>query len=70
MATKKVVNASEASITEGSAQTQYTKGQFVTSNRFSTLEKDVLAGLMQEDKTYTLEQANKMLAQFLTKEAF
>jgi hypothetical protein len=70
MDTKKAVKASEASITEGSVQTQYTKGQFVTSNHFSALEKDVLAGLMQEDKTYTLEQANKMLAQFLTKEAF
>ncbi|MFB5267086.1 hypothetical protein ACE41H_09845 [Paenibacillus enshidis] len=70
MATKKAVKASDASIYEGEVQIQYTKGQFVSSNRFSALEKDVLAGLMQDDKSYTLEQANKMLAQFLTKEAF
>ncbi|MFD1885894.1 hypothetical protein [Paenibacillus wenxiniae] len=47
----------------------YRKEQFLTADRFTRLEKDVLAGLLQSDNMYTMEQAQHLLDQFMNKEA-
>ncbi|WP_442601746.1 hypothetical protein [Paenibacillus sp. KN14-4R] len=41
----------------------YTKQQFLESQQFSPLQKDVLNALL-EDREYTIEQANKIIEQF------
>jgi hypothetical protein len=53
---------------QGQAVT-YRKEQFLTADRFTRLEKDVLAGLLEQDNMYTMEQAQHLLDQFMNKEA-
>ncbi|WP_200897654.1 hypothetical protein [Paenibacillus wulumuqiensis] len=54
---------------EQAAVGSYRKEQFMQSTKFTQLEKDVLSGLLEEDKPYTIEQATSLLHQFMNKEA-
>ncbi|MFD1991560.1 hypothetical protein ACFSGI_16455 [Paenibacillus nicotianae] len=49
--------------------TTYRKEQFMQASQFTRLEKDVLAGLLEEDSAYTMEQAKEQLNQFMNEEA-
>ncbi|MDT3427703.1 hypothetical protein J2Z22_003266 [Paenibacillus forsythiae] len=44
------------------------KAQILESGIFAPREKDVLDAILQQDQSYTLEQARQELALFLTKE--
>lgn len=47
----------------------YTKDQFFGSQQFTNIEKDFLSALLQEERTYTVSEANNLLADFKAKEA-
>lgn len=49
--------------------TTYRKEQFMQASQFTRLEKDVLAGLLEDESTYTMEQAKEQLNQFMNEEA-
>ena len=46
----------------------YSKEQFLKSKQFTAQQKDLLAALLEDRKTYTTDQVNEMLNQFLKKE--
>lgn len=46
----------------------FNKQQLVQSNQFSNREKDVLSAILEEGKTYTVQQAKDQLTTFLKKE--
>lgn len=54
---------------EHSQITNYRKEQFIEAEQFTRLEKDVLAGLLDQKQTYTMEQAQHLLHQFMNEEA-
>ncbi|GIP35504.1 hypothetical protein [Paenibacillus sp. J2TS4] len=47
----------------------YTKQQFLQSDRYSPVHKNVLDALLTEDETYTTDQVAKKVEQFMKKEA-
>jgi len=53
---------SDAEATRPSAT--FTKAQLLRSARYSPQERDVLAVVLQENQTYTHEQASRLLAEF------
>lgn len=55
-------NAAEAAGTEAPAPV-FTKAQILNSKTFST-HKDMLSVVLQEDKCYTLEEAEESLRKF------
>lgn len=46
----------------------FNKHQLAQSNQFSNREKDVLSAILEEGKTYTVQQAKEQLTTFLKKE--
>lgn len=46
----------------------FNKFQLAQSNQFSNREKDVLSAILEESKTYTVQQAKEQLTTFLKKE--
>ncbi|GIO95061.1 hypothetical protein J14TS5_01470 [Paenibacillus lautus] len=48
--------------------TAFNKNQLTQSNQFSNREKDVLSAILEEGKTYTVQQAKDQLTTFLKKE--
>jgi len=42
----------------------FTKEQFLSSQKRSGVEKDILAAVMEDDKTYTLAEAEKLISDF------
>ncbi|WP_194544491.1 hypothetical protein [Paenibacillus sp. JZ16] len=46
----------------------FNKQQLAQSNQFSNREKDVLSAILEEGKTYTIQQAKDQLTTFLKKE--
>ncbi|RCX22588.1 hypothetical protein DFP94_101168 [Fontibacillus phaseoli] len=46
---------------------RFSKAQFLTSSRFSEREKDVLSILLDEGQTYTPEEAEQQIQQFMTR---
>ncbi|KAA8783320.1 hypothetical protein EC604_05595 [Paenibacillus amylolyticus] len=49
--------------------TQYMKEQFAEARQFSRLEKDILAAVLSEEKTYTVLEAQQQIQQFMNEEA-
>jgi hypothetical protein len=47
----------------------FTKEQLLSAQRFTQPQKDVLRALLNDDETYTVEQATTALTAFLEKEA-
>ncbi len=50
-------------MTETIAESRFTKSQLVSSKRFHT-ESDLLNALLQEDKTYTMNEVEKKITDF------
>ncbi|WP_181469889.1 hypothetical protein [Paenibacillus sp. MDMC362] len=46
----------------------FNKQQLAQSNQFSNRKKDVLSAILEEGKTYTIQQAKDQLTTFLKKE--
>lgn len=42
----------------------YTKDQFLSSKRWSGTDKDILSALLDDDKTYAPEDAQRIIDQF------
>lgn len=42
----------------------FSKAQFLTSDQFTPIQKDVLHALLADDGTYTLEQARRRIDDF------
>ncbi|MBY0219463.1 hypothetical protein H7K30_23105 [Paenibacillus illinoisensis] len=48
---------------------KYSKAQFAESRQLSRIEKDILAALLRENVTYTVEEAQQHIQQFMNEEA-
>ncbi|MCV4233427.1 hypothetical protein OHJ21_19775 [Virgibacillus sp. LDC1] len=46
----------------------FNKQQLTQSKQFSNREKDVLSAILEEGKTYTVQEAKEQLTTFLKKE--
>ncbi|MGX4583365.1 hypothetical protein [Paenibacillus chitinolyticus] len=49
-------------------EAQFTKDQFLGSSRYTMLQKDVLSGLLKDDKLYSLSDVDRQLQDFLNRE--
>ncbi|MDR9744099.1 hypothetical protein [Paenibacillus taichungensis] len=48
---------------------KYNKAQFAESRQFSRMEKDILVAVLLERETYTMEEAQQHILQFMNGEA-
>lgn len=48
---------------------KYSKAQFAESRQLSRMEKDILAAVLLEQETYTIEEAQQHIQQFMNGEA-
>ncbi|ETT38697.1 hypothetical protein MHI48_06475 [Paenibacillus sp. FSL H7-0942] len=48
---------------------KYSKAQFAESRQLSRIEKDILAAVLLEQQTYTLQEAQQHIQQFMNGEA-
>ncbi|MFS0870670.1 hypothetical protein [Paenibacillus xylanilyticus] len=48
---------------------KYSKAQFAESRQLSRIEKDILAAVLLENGTYTIEEAEQHIQQFMNGEA-
>ncbi|WP_339189247.1 hypothetical protein MKX33_04465 [Paenibacillus sp. FSL R5-0490] len=48
---------------------KYSKAQFAESRQLSWIEKDILAAVLLEKQTYTLQEAQQHIQQFMNGEA-
>jgi len=48
---------------------KYSKAQFAESRQLSWIEKDILAAVLLEQETYTLQEAQQHIQQFMNGEA-
>lgn len=48
---------------------KYSKAQFAESRQLSRMEKDILAAVLLEQQTYTMEEAQQHIQQFMNGEA-
>ncbi len=48
---------------------RYSKAQFAESRQLSWIEKDILAAVLLENETYTIEEAQQHIKQFMNGEA-
>ncbi|OPG94204.1 hypothetical protein B2I21_33625 [Chryseobacterium mucoviscidosis] len=48
---------------------KYSKAQFAESRQFGRMEKDILAAVLLEQETYTMEEAQHHIQQFMNGEA-
>ncbi|KAA8747319.1 hypothetical protein [Paenibacillus sp. UASWS1643] len=48
---------------------KYSKAQFAESRQLSRIEKDILAAVLLEQETYTLQEAQQHIQQFMNGEA-
>lgn len=51
------------------SEAAYTKEQFLGSAKYSYQDKDVLAALLEDGKTYSVTEAKQMIDDFKNKEA-
>ena len=47
---------------------KFTKQQFLESNRYTQVEKDIMTALLDDKLTYSLEEVNQILDGFRKKE--
>ncbi|SEL04288.1 hypothetical protein [Paenibacillus sp. OK003] len=55
--------------TERVTNQKYNKAQFAESRQLSRMEKDILAAVLLEHETYTMEEAQQHIQQFMNGEA-
>ncbi|WFR62591.1 hypothetical protein P9222_31265 [Paenibacillus amylolyticus] len=48
---------------------KYSKSQFAESRQLNRMEKDILAAVLLEKQTYTLQEAQEHIQQFMNGEA-
>lgn len=60
------INAPESNQTTNH---KYSKVQFAESRQLSRIEKDILAAVLLENVTYTVEEAQQHIQQFMNEEA-
>ncbi|MEK3706736.1 hypothetical protein MKY87_22070 [Paenibacillus sp. FSL R7-0198] len=48
---------------------KYSKSQFAESRQLSRIEKDILGAVLLEQETYTLQEAQEHIQQFMNGEA-
>ncbi|PAD29806.1 hypothetical protein [Paenibacillus sp. 7523-1] len=48
---------------------KYSKAQFAESRQLSRIEKDILVAVLRENVTYTVEEAQQHIQQFMNEEA-
>jgi hypothetical protein len=48
---------------------KYSKSQFAESRQLSRMEKDILAAVLLDQQTYTLQEAQEHIQQFMNGEA-
>ncbi|AIQ45618.1 hypothetical protein R70723_06700 [Paenibacillus sp. FSL R7-0273] len=51
------------------SEAAYTKRQFLESAKYSYQDKDVLAALLEQEKLYTVAEAQQVIDDFKNKEA-
>ncbi|WP_340400847.1 hypothetical protein [Paenibacillus sp. FSL H8-0079] len=54
---------------EQSNHPKYSKAQFAESRQLSRMEKDILVAVLLEQETYTMEEAQQHIQQFMNGEA-
>ncbi|MGW7160972.1 hypothetical protein [Paenibacillus taichungensis] len=69
MFTKKETDRKNLEAEEKHNDTKYSKAQFAESRQLSRMEKDILAAVLLEQKTYTLQEAQEHIQQFMNGEA-
>ncbi|MCK6077896.1 hypothetical protein [Paenibacillus silvae] len=69
MFTKKETDRKNLEVDQQHNDTQYNKAQFAEARQFSRLEKDILAAVLLEEKTYTVQEAQQHIQQFMNGEA-
>lgn len=52
---------------ENRNEPRFSKNQFLMSSRYSERDKDVLSILLEEGQTYTPEEAEQQIQQFMTR---
>jgi hypothetical protein len=69
MFTKKEADRKNLEVDQQHNDTKYSKAQFAEARQFSRLEKDILAALLLEQRTYTVQEAQQHIQQFMNGEA-
>lgn len=69
MFTKKETERKNLEAVQQSIDTKYNKAQFAEARQFDRLEKDILAAILSEEKTYTVQEAQQHIQQFMNEEA-
>lgn len=54
--------------TISSTEPEYTRAQFLSSGRYTPAQRDILAAVLEDGKTYTDVQAKQALETYLGKE--
>ncbi|WJH30960.1 hypothetical protein N6H13_10470 [Paenibacillus sp. CC-CFT742] len=68
MFTKKEPEINAPKSTQATNQ-RYSKVQFAESRQLGRMEKDILAAVLLENETYTVEEAQQHIQQFMNEEA-
>lgn len=58
----------QAASTTTQTEPAYTKAQFLSSSRYTPAQRDILAAVLEDEKTYTDAQAKQALEAYLKKE--
>ncbi|MDR9857811.1 hypothetical protein RJP21_29910 [Paenibacillus sp. VCA1] len=58
----------QAASTTKPTEPAYTKAQFLSSSRYTPAQRDILAAVLEDEKTYTDAQAKQALEAYLKKE--
>lgn len=69
MFTKKETDRKNLEADQQPNDTKYNKEQFTEARQFNRLEKDILAAILSEKKTYTVQEAQQHIQQFMNGEA-
>lgn len=69
MFTKKETDRKNLEAEEKHNETKYSKSQFAESRQLSRIEKDILVAVLLEQETYTLQEAQQHIQQFMNGEA-
>ncbi|BFH65069.1 hypothetical protein [Paenibacillus azoreducens] len=63
-----MVKKDEQMADQASMASAYTKVQFLSSSRYTPAQRDILAAILEDEKTYTDSQAKQALETYLRKE--
>ncbi|WP_342480047.1 hypothetical protein NST07_20570 [Paenibacillus sp. FSL L8-0340] len=65
----KVATSTESAPVAEASEASYTKEQFLGSAKYSHQDKDVFAALLEEERLYTVTEAQQVIEDFKNKEA-